>query len=120
MIRVIIIATALLTGFTSSAWAYRVVEQLEDAYELTLGLVRLPANERATVVFTACENCRTTALRVTAETKYFANGAPVSLADLRDIADDLRATTVGRNDTLVYVYYDVASLRVNRLKLSYR
>lgn len=120
MIRALITVTALALGATSSAWAYRVLEQIEDAYELSLGAVRLPADERATVVFTACESCRTTALRVTEATRYFANSAELPLADLREIADDLRATSEGRSSSLVYIYFDIASMRVNRIKLSYR
>jgi hypothetical protein len=72
------------------------------------------------VVFTACDGCRTMTLRVTEATRYFANGAAIELADLNEIADDLRATANGRENTDVYIYYDVASLRVNRLALSYR
>lgn len=120
MIRALIVIAAGLMTVTSSAWAYRIMEQPESAYELALGDVRLPAGARGTVVFTTCESCRTTALRVTDQTTYFANGSQVSLGDLRDIAEDLLATAVGRDDTIVYVFYDVASLRVNRLALSYR
>ena len=120
MIRALIVIALGLTAATSSAWAYRVIEQPEAAYELALGQVRFPANQNGTVVFTACESCRTTAMRVTDQTTYFANGTQMELADLRDIADDLLATAVGRDDTIVYIYYDVASLRVNRIAVSYR
>jgi hypothetical protein len=120
MIRALIIVSALLMGIASSAWAYRIMEQPEDAYELDLGAVRLPASENGTVVLTPCEDCRTTVLHVNAQTGYFANGSQMSLEDLKDIVEDLLATTVGREDTIVYVYYDVASLRVNRLAISYR
>ncbi|NNC66199.1 MAG: hypothetical protein HKN84_15560 [Gammaproteobacteria bacterium] len=120
MIRALIVITFGLLTATSSAWAYRVIEQPEAAHELALGQVRLPAGQSGTVVFTACESCRTTAMRVTDQTIYFANGTQMELADLRDIAEDLLATTVGRDDTIVYIYYDVASLRVNRIAISYR
>jgi len=120
MIRALSLIAIGLVTMASSAWAYRIIEQPEDAYELTLGMVRLPASERAAVVFRACEDCRTTSMRVTADTRYFANGAPITLKELNDIAADLLATAAGRNDTLIYIYYDVASLRINRLAISYR
>lgn len=119
MIRALI-AIIGLASFTGSVWAYHVIEQPEDAYELSLGVVQLPANERGTVIFTACSTCRTTTLRVTQQTQYFANSEAIALEDLRKIADGLRATASGRNETDVYIYYDKASLRVNRLALSYR
>jgi len=120
MTRSIIFTAIALATITSSAWGYRVLEQPEDAYELSLSAVRLPANERGTVIFNACATCRTTTLRVTEATRYFANGTPIELGDLRELADDLRETTAGRELTAVYIYFDIASLRVNRLALSYR
>ncbi len=120
MIRALIVITFGLLAATSSAWAYRIINQPEAAHELDLIQVRLPAGPQGNVVFQACDTCRTTAMRVTDQTTYFANGTQMGLADLRDIVEDLLATTVGREDTLVYIYYDVASLRVNRLAISYR
>lgn len=121
MTRAALIVTALgLMAVTSSASAYRVLERVEEAYELSLGVVRLPANARDTVVFTPCSDCRTVSLPVTAATRYFVNGSNVELAELHEIADDLRGTASGLEDTNVYVYFDIASLRVNRLALSFR
>jgi len=120
MARTYLFAAVALMSIASSAWAYRVLEQTEDAYELSLSAVRLPANERSTVVFTECPTCRTTALRVTDATRYFVNRAPVELEELKEIADELRETVSGRENTDVYIYYDLASLRVNRLAISYR
>jgi hypothetical protein len=120
MVRKLVLLVISMSTVASSAWAYRIIEQPEDAYELSLGYVQLPADERGTVIFTACDGCRTTTLRVTEATQYFANRVAIELDDLHELADDLRATADGRENTDVYVYYDVASLRVNRLALSYR
>jgi len=120
MIRTLILVIAGLVSVSSSAWAYRVLEPIENAHELSLGQVRLPDNERGMITFTACDTCRTTALRVTGATQYFANGTLVALEDLRETAADLLATTEGRETASIYIYYDIASLRVNRVKLSYR
>ncbi|HEX9875822.1 MAG TPA: hypothetical protein VGC50_04130 [Gammaproteobacteria bacterium] len=117
MFRVVIATVALSLSTLSSAWAYRVLDQIENAYELTLGVVTLPAGSSGSVIFTACETCRTTSLRVSAETTYFANGSQVSLADLRGLADRLRATAAGRERTAVYVFYDPRTLQVTRLAL---
>lgn len=119
MIRKLIILAAGLVTVSSSAWAYHVIDQIEDGYELSLVMVRLPLSERGTIVFRVCEQCNTTALRVTNATRYFANGAPVELAELRELADDVRATTEGRDRAAVFINYDIASLRVNRVRLSY-
>ncbi len=118
MIRVTIIALALAAGTLSPAWAYRVLEQLEQAYELQLGQVRLPDGTTGTVVFTPCNTCRTMSLRVTEETSYSVNRSPVDLPTLRQQADSLRATVDGQTRAAVYIFYDPASLRVTRLTLS--
>ena len=59
MVRKLVLLVISLSAVASSAWAYRVIEQPEGAYELSLGFVRLPANERSAVVFTECDGCRT-------------------------------------------------------------
>jgi len=118
MIRVMIIAIALAAGTLSPAWAYRVLEQLEQAYELALGQVRLPDGANGTVVFTPCSTCTTQSLRVTPATVYSLGGSLVDLATLREQAESLRATVDGQTRTGVYIFYDTASLRVTRLTLS--
>ncbi len=119
MIRKMIIVVAGLVLASSSAWAYRVLEQIEDSYELSLVTVELPSSETGTIAFQACEECRTTALRVTNETRYVANGAPVELSELREIAAEVQATANGRDRAAIYINYEIASLRVTRVRLSY-
>lgn len=119
MIRKMILVVAGLVLVSSSAWAYRVLEQIEDSYELPLMAVELPRSANGTVVFKVCEECRTTALRVTNETRYVANGAPVELEQLRELAAEVRTTAEGRDRSAVYITYEIASLRVSRVRLSY-
>ena len=119
MIRKSIIVVTGLVMASSSAWAYRVLDQIEDSYELSLMVVELPASENGTVSFQACEECRTTSLRVTSATQYVANGQPVELSELREIAAELRATADGRDRAAAYINYEIASLRVTRVRLSY-
>ena len=118
MIRPIIVSLALAAATASPAWAYRVLEQLEQAYELQLGQVRLPDRSTGSVIFTACDSCRTMSLRVTEGTVYSIDETLVDLADLRRRADSLLATIDGSKRAGVFVFYDPASLRVTRLILS--
>ena len=118
MIRGLIVAIALSLGLMSQASAYRVLEQLENAYELQLGVVTLPSDANGSVVFTPCSTCNTTSLRVTDGTRYFIAGQLVELAELRERAAALRATVDGQQRVGVFVYVDSESLRVTRLVLS--
>ena len=117
MNREILTKLILLLGSVSSAWAYRVLEQSEDAYELMLGEVSLPRGAAGTVIFKPCADCNTTALRVSAQTTYAVNGAAFELADFLELADEIRQQDGGNSETAVYIFFDIESKRVNRLHL---
>ncbi len=119
MNRVIFAALALLLGSISSAWANRVIEQTEDAYELVLGEVRLPRGVTGTVIFKACPECTTTSRRVTSMTTYFVNGERLDFPDFLKAAEAIRHMTGGNQNTVVYVFFDNESQRVNRLELDH-
>ena len=115
-----IIATlALLLGSMSSAWAYRVMEQTQDAYELVLGEVSLPRGDTGSVIFKPCPTCTTTSLRVTRATTYFVNGAPLALPDFLAAAEAIRQLNGGNQDTDVYIFFDIESRRITRLVLDH-
>lgn len=119
MNRAIFATLVLLLSSLSSAWAYRVLEQVEAAHELVLGEVSLPRSAAGTVIFKPCPDCNTTALRVSGETQYFVNGSPLELADFLARAEDIRKLDGGNRNTAVYLFYDVDSQRVNRLMLDH-
>ncbi len=119
MNRAIFATLALLLGSISSAWAYRVIEQTEDAYELVLGEVSLPRGVSSSVIFKACPVCTMTSLRVTSATTYFVNGTPLELSDFLEAAAAIRRMNRGNRNTAVYVFFDIKSRRVNRLELDH-
>ena len=115
-----IIATlALLLGSMSSAWAYRVMEQTQDAYELVLGEVSLPRGDTGSVIFKPCPTCTTTSLRVTRATTYFVNGAPLAFPDFLAAAEAIRQLNGGNQDTAVYIFFDIESRRITRLVIDH-
>ncbi len=115
---IIAIMTLLLAGL-SSAWADRVVELTEDAYELALGDVSLPDGVTGSVRFRTCPACRTTSLRVTRVTTYFVNGAALEFADFLAAAEAIRQMDGGNDNTAVYVFFDIESRQVNRIGLDH-
>ena len=119
MNRALIATLIVLASSLSSAWAYRVIEQPEDAYELMLGEVSLPRAVTGTVIFKPCEECNTASLRVTSETAYFINGTVFELPDFLDAAEEIRRLDGGNQNTAVYVFFDVASKRVTRIALDH-
>ena len=119
MNRAIFMALVLLLGSISSAWAYRIMEQSENAYELVLGEVSLPRSVTGSVIFKACPECMTDSLRVTSATTYFVNGAPLELANFLKAAAAIRAMNGGNQNAAVYVFLDIESQQVNRLVLDH-
>ncbi len=115
MNRAIILTLALLLGSISSAWAYRVIEQNEDAYELMLDEVSLPRGETGSIIFKPCAACTTALLRVTTATTYFVNGEPLEYPDFLEAMEEIRRLHRSNRKTGVVVYFDIESRRVNRL-----
>ena len=114
-----IMVFAALTMFASVAQGTRIIAQEEDAYELALGEVSLPSSGTGTVVFKACADCKTQSMRVTATTIYQVDEQTVTLQELTKAAEDLRKRQGATSKTIVYVFFDIKSRRVNRLGMSY-
>jgi len=110
---------AALTMFASVAQGTRIIAQDEDAYELHLGEVSLPGSEAGTVIFKACDNCKTQSMRVTGSTIYQVDGRTVTLKDFTLAAEDFRKRQGATSRTIVYVFFDIKSRRVNRLGMEY-
>jgi hypothetical protein len=119
MNRAIFAMMAVLLGGISSAWAARVLEQHEDAYELALADVSLPSGVPGSVRFRECRTCRATSLRVTSATTFFLNDTRLEFPDFLEVAAAIRQMDGGAEDTAVYVFFDVESRRVNRLALDH-
>ena len=119
MNRALLATLALLLSGITSAWAYRVIEQTENAYELVLGEVSLPIGETGSVIFRPCPACTITSLRVTRATTYFVNGASSDFPDFLAAAEAFRRISRGSRNTAVYVFFDIESRRINRLAIDH-
>ncbi len=114
MDRKIIIALALLTlAFAGLAQAR--LERIEDAYELDLSQVSLPAHAADRVMVKPCADCFTVQLQINAQTSYHLGigSAGVTLQALTDAV----AAVSDRRNTLIYVMYQPESLVVTRIIL---
>ena len=117
----LLIAALVLTLTAASAHAVRIFEQPENAHEVALGDVRLPANSASQVIIKSCSDCDSISLRVSSTTVYFyrAQGInrQVTLKALLEAAEDLRQQDKDERAG-VYVFFDRASKRVTRLTLA--
>ena len=118
MIRLTVLAILIfaLNSFASGAGLH-IMNQPEDAFELVLGEVTLPSSAGGTVIFKSCSECRTTALRTTASTVFQVNGETVDFETFRKAAKAYRASGGDPLDTAVYLFFNVDSRLVTRMKL---
>jgi hypothetical protein len=119
MTRTAFIIALVLSSF-STASALRITDQPESPFELALGDVTMPASSTGWVSFKTCETCSTETRRVSAATKYFIDGAPLTLEDFLLAVAGIRGTTGGNENTFVGLYVDNESQRVNRIKVQQR
>ncbi len=114
MDRQIITTLAMLTlAFAGLAQAG--MRTIEEAYELDLTQVILPAHEADQVALKACADCFTVQLSVNYDTSYHVGmrSAAVTLQTLTAAADAVS----DREHTPVYVMYEPESLVVTRIIL---
>lgn len=105
--------TAVTLGISGLARA--ALEIVEEAYELSLTQVLIPADERGSVVIRACDTCASLRLQVDARTMYYLayRTPPVSLAEMNRVL----ANVSDRRNTSVFVMYEPESLVVTRIVL---
>ncbi len=91
-------------------------ENVENAYESTVGGVSLPAGPGGTLMVRECDRCKPVSLRVVSDTRYIV-GTPaspsVTLAAFRQASSDPR---YARN--LLTVFYALKTGTVTRVVLS--
>jgi hypothetical protein len=111
-IRITVLAAFLLLAGTA---AQATLKAIQEAFELSLDQVVLPANDTGQLVVHRCAGCKPETLRVAADTQYFIRPAtrPVSLDDARKAA----GKAAGRRQASAYVYYDPKTRTVRRLVL---
>jgi hypothetical protein len=111
---------ALALGAMSSAFAVRVLEQPEGAYELDPATVTLPASSVGSVIFRSCPDCSTVTLRVGTATTYEINRVPITFEEFLRRTTELGESSIGWGESLLTVFYDVETHRVTRIALFQR
>ncbi len=112
-----IFAILALLGFMSSASAFRMLEQRERPFELTLSQLTLPKDTAGSLTLRECDKCGISTRRFVDGVKFVVDGRELKYADFLQIVSDLRGNT-RTNDTIVAnVYVDIATERVTRVAI---
>ena len=107
----ILVSAAMLAFGPGLAGA--ALERLEDAFELSLDHVQLPAYPGGYVLVRECDDCQTVSLRLTDTTRFQIDGYKGAV-DLRMLRAALREAQAGA----VYVFHVPDSAAVTRIVLS--
>ena len=103
--------SVVLTVVSLPAWA--ALDALEQAYELGLNQVRLPAHSASQVVVRSCADCAPVLLPVSTETRYYLKYGQPAVA-----LDKFLAEAASRpRDGLVTVFYKPEDGSVTRIVL---
>jgi hypothetical protein len=115
-----VVATASILASTliSEASAYRVIAQLETAYELRLSGVELPTEETGYVRFQACTTCTRLSLPVSGETLFSINGSAATITEFAEYAQTLLGASNRGLSAGVTVFLNTESQQVTRLILT--
>jgi len=109
MFRSTLILLMALAGAAPAAMGQATMQYLEEGIESSTLLVALPDSVPSTWSVRSCPDCNYMSLRVDESTEFLVGANPVTLGMLRAYA--------ARNPTLLGIYYDVGSKRVNRVIL---
>ncbi len=92
---------------------------VEQAFELLPSQVQLPDRSPAGLTVRPCPTCPPVILQVTADTAWFARPGLRQPAEQAAVLEAFRAAANSKT-TLVYVYYEPRTRRVNRVVLDVR
>lgn len=87
---------------------------VEEAYEVALDDVTLPANEFGSVILRACEDCDLVTLRVEGTTSYVFAGTQMTLQGFRAAVVNMD----GRSRAMATVFYRLDDRRVRRIEVT--
>ncbi|MEO8444220.1 MAG: hypothetical protein ABI567_04355 [Gammaproteobacteria bacterium] len=107
-------AALLLAGLGLPAGATLVT--VEQAYELTPDQVQLPDRSPGSLTVRPCSTCKPVTLQVTPATTWFIRPGRKTAVGQEALLDAFRAAAF-KKATLVYVYYEPQTRRVNRVVL---
>ncbi|MGI9258947.1 MAG: hypothetical protein ACR2QQ_08935 [Gammaproteobacteria bacterium] len=107
----------LLASFAASAWAYRVVELVEEAYEVGLEDLDLPARSPGNAVVRPCSGCTAIYLTLDGRTTFFIQDRPTDYATFFELTNEIRDSSSDPSSITFGVFYRPGSAIVTRIKL---
>jgi hypothetical protein len=111
------LVAATLLAALGTANATRVIDLIENAFELSLADLTLPTAANGGVSFRRCADCAFTTHVLQASTQFRVNNQDLPFEEFIRVANELRADSRTREATFAGVFIDIDSGRVTRVVL---
>jgi hypothetical protein len=112
-----ILTVAGLAFLVGTAQAGSLLEAVEQSAEVPLVFLDLPAAEGGLLKFSVCKECETHSVVMSRSTGYLVNNRPVTFEEFADTVNTAQASGELVRRSLVGLYFDTASKRLNRIAL---
>jgi hypothetical protein len=107
-----------MLGLMGSANAFRVLEQPERPFELSLSALTLPKDVKGTVSLRECNNCGISSRRFADGAKFVVDGREVRYEDFLKVVSDLKSNSQTSDSIPANVYVDIATDKVTRVAVN--
>ena len=101
----------------STGWSYRIVEQLEDAYELSIADLNLPDRANGSVSFQPCAGCAIVSLRLQAGSVFRVDGVELDFADFLSAVTRIQDSDGSENRAIVGVFFSASTGVLTRIEV---
>lgn len=112
-----ILTVASLAYVVGTAHAGSLLEAVEQAAEVPLVFLDLPAIEGGLLKFSVCRECETRSVVMSGSTGYLVNNRPVTFEEFAATVNTAQASGDIARRSLVGLYFDDASKRLTRIAL---
>ena len=103
-------------GIATGTSAYE-VEQIEDAYELSLDSVSFPASVAGSITFRSCTDCSLISMRLNSATRYRVNGTETTMPDFLTTVARIRESRTDIENSDVAVFFNLQTGQLTRIEL---
>lgn len=103
--------------FVAGSALAQTLELTENAVELSLGDITFPESSVGTLIYQACEDCDSVAVRVGVDTAWQTPRGNMTLADFREYVAELRQIPNANAETFVTVFRKIDDQAITRVRI---
>lgn len=99
------------------SWGYRVVEQIEEAYELSIGELELPDRVSGSVTFRPCDTCSIISLRLQTSSRFRIDGTELDFTEFAAAVLRIQESDDSGNQAIAGVFISMSTGILTRIEV---